>query len=59
MMLNEGKVLSRETILENVWDRNANIFTNTVDVHINKLRKKIKTDEKFIRTIPCSGYLIA
>ncbi len=59
LMLNEGKVLSRETILEHVWDRNANIFTNTVDVHINKLRKKIKSTENFIRTIPCSGYLIS
>ncbi len=59
LMLNEGRVLSRETILENVWDYNANIFTNTVDVHINKLRKKINAQEKFIRTIPCSGYLIS
>jgi DNA-binding response OmpR family regulator len=59
LMLNEGKILSRETILENVWDRNANIFTNTVDVHINKLRKKMISEDKFIRTIPCSGYLLA
>lgn len=59
LMMNCGKVLSRGTILENVWDRNASILTNTVDVHINKLRKKIDMTacEKFIRTIPCSGYL--
>lgn len=60
MMLNTGKVLSRGTILENVWDRNANIMTNTVDVHINKLRKKIhKDNEHFIRTVPCSGYIFS
>lgn len=61
LMMNMGKVLSRTSILENVWDRNADIFTNTVDVHINKLRKKIEVpfEQKFIRTIPCSGYIIA
>ncbi len=60
LMLNQGKVLSRGTILENVWDRNTNILTNTVDVHINKLRKKLhKGTEQFIRTIPCSGYVFS
>lgn len=61
LMLNTGKLLSRETILESVWDRNANIFTNTVDVHINKLRKKIdyNVSEKFIHTVHCSGYIFS
>lgn len=61
LMLNSGKLLSREIILETVWDRNANIFTNTVDVHINKLRKKIdyQVSEKFIRTVYCSGYIFS
>ncbi len=59
MMANRGKSLSRNRILENVWDRNANILTNTVDVHISQLRKKIeKKDKKYIRTIPCSGYML-
>lgn len=59
LMVNKGKVLSRNTILENVWDRNANIFTNTVDVHINQLRNKIEkpSHRKYIHTIPCMGYL--
>ncbi len=61
LMLNAGKLLSRETILETLWDRNANIFTNTVDVHINKLRKKIdyNVSEKFIHTVHCSGYIFS
>jgi len=61
LMLNAGRLLSRETILESVWDRNANIFTNTVDVHINKLRKKIdyNVSEKFIHTVHCSGYIFS
>jgi len=61
LMLNVGKLLTREIILESVWDRNANIFTNTVDVHINKLRKKIDyyVSEKFIHTVHCSGYIFS
>lgn len=58
-MMNRGKILSRTDILENVWDRNANILTNTVDVHISQLRKKIEfdIDKKYIHTIPCTGYI--
>lgn len=61
LMLNPGKVLSRGNILENVWDRNTNILTNTVDVHINQLRKKIEIypTSKFIKTIPCTGYIFS
>lgn len=57
-MKNIGLVLTREQIVREVWDREATIFTNTVDVHIHKLRKKIDNDAKrrLIRTIPCIGY---
>jgi DNA-binding response OmpR family regulator len=60
LMLNRGKVLSRNEILENVWDRNADMMTNTVDVHISKLRKKIECggENKFIRTVHCLGYVL-
>jgi two-component system copper resistance phosphate regulon response regulator CusR len=60
MMLNKGRVLSRTDILENVWDRNANMMTNTVDVHISTLRKKIEkvSKRRFIHTIPCLGYIL-
>jgi two-component system, OmpR family, copper resistance phosphate regulon response regulator CusR len=59
LMANKGKVLSRNQILENVWDRNANVMTNTVDVHISQLRKKLgkANGRKYIRTIPCLGYI--
>ncbi len=59
LMLNKGKVLTRTEILENVWDRNINILTNTVDVHISQLRKKIGNgnDCDYIHTVPCTGYI--
>lgn len=58
-MLNKGKILTRTTILEHVWDRNAHFASNTVDVHINRLRKKIDEPfgEKLIHTVPCVGYI--
>lgn len=40
-LANAGNVLTRPMILENVWDRNTNIMTNTIDVHVASLRKKI------------------
>ncbi|MEK7524019.1 MAG: response regulator transcription factor [Patescibacteria group bacterium] len=56
---NRGKVLTRNAILEHVWDRNANFASNTVDVHINRLRRKIDGPfrEKLIHTIHCIGYI--
>ena len=58
LMQNANKVLTRTFLLENVWDRNTSILSNTVDVHMSRLRKKIDGDftEKRIHTIPCIGY---
>ncbi|MBI2464319.1 response regulator transcription factor [Candidatus Peregrinibacteria bacterium] len=57
-MRNPGKILNRNTILESVWDHNINILTNTVDVHVSNLRRKIDTGfkKKIIETIHCVGY---
>jgi len=59
LMRNKDILLSRQRILENVWDRNAHLMTNTVDVHINSLRKKIdyKKNYLLIETIYCNGYI--
>jgi DNA-binding response OmpR family regulator len=58
LMENTDIILSRQKILENVWDRNANMLTHTVDVHINALRKKIDNDPtmRLIETIFSHGY---
>ena len=61
MAQNRGRVLSRLNILENVWDMNSQILTNTVDVHVSKLRKifiKEFGDSSLIKTIPCAGYML-
>jgi two-component system, OmpR family, copper resistance phosphate regulon response regulator CusR len=50
-------IVSREMILEYVWDINIDPFTNTVDTHVRLLRKKLETKgRKFIHTVPKRGY---
>ena len=57
-MRNVDVVLSRTRILEEVWDRNICCPTNTVDVHVSKLRQKLSAYNcnAFIKTIHCIGY---
>ena len=53
-------ILSREKILDNVWDINFDMNTNVVDVYINYLRNKIDKpyQNKLIHTIKGLGYII-
>lgn len=55
-----GHVLSRTMLLEKVWDMNQDPLTNVVDVHINRLRKKIDHGfaQPLIRTIRGVGYAL-
>jgi DNA-binding response OmpR family regulator len=60
LMKNKGLVISRETLLENVWDYDFTGETNAVDVYIRFLRSKI--DDVFgirlIQTVRGVGYVI-
>jgi two-component system, OmpR family, alkaline phosphatase synthesis response regulator PhoP len=54
-----GKVLSREELLKNVWEYQADVSTRTVDVHIAWLRQKLEDNPqlpKHISTLRGSGY---
>lgn len=54
-----GQVLTRETLLERVWDYDYSGGTRTVDVHIRWLREKIESDPSkphFIHTVFGVGY---
>lgn len=57
---NSGMILSREKILDNVWDINFDMNTNVVDVYINYLRKKIDKpyQTNLIHTIKGLGYVL-
>ncbi len=58
LMKNQGSVLSRNEISESVWSTDINPFSNTVEMHIVKLRKKLEQEssERFIHNIPGRGY---
>ena len=54
-----GRICSRMTILEKVWDYNFDPGTNIVDVYIRRLREKIDTVEpKLLHTIRGAGYVL-
>jgi two-component system phosphate regulon response regulator PhoB len=56
--INQGKVFTRDQILDAVWGMNAYLGDRTVDVHILRLRKILKryTLEKLIITVRGAGY---
>lgn len=56
LMINKGRIVSRQEIMEHVWDENANPFSNTIEVHIKNLRKKLGSARKLIYTFPTRGY---
>lgn len=60
LVMHPCQAIDRMTLLENVWGETIDELSNTVDVHIRYLRKKI--DEpfhtNFIKTIKNKGYMI-
>lgn len=59
LILNKGKVLSRELLLDKIWGFDYYGETRTVDVHIRYLRQKIEDDDSnpvYIETIRGIGY---
>lgn len=56
LMRNVGKVVSKENIIAHVWDYEADILPNTVEVFIGYLRDKIGCD--LIKTVRGFGYKI-
>ena len=60
LVMNQGRVLSRAMILENVWGQSFDGLTNVVEVYIRYLRNKIDKgfDRKLIRNMRGVGYII-
>jgi len=60
LMRNAGRVVTKTTILERVWDYHFDPQTNVVDVVICRLRTKIDRDHprKLIHTIRGVGYVL-
>lgn len=60
LMLNRGRVLTREMILNRVWLYSQDIETRVVDVYMGYLRKKIDAefDKKLLHSVRGFGYMI-
>jgi two-component system, OmpR family, response regulator len=58
LLQHRGEVVSRERILEHVWDVNFDGFSNVVDVYVGYLRKKLELPfgRPLIRTVRGVGY---
>ena len=57
LLTHRGQILSREHLLQNVWDSNGFVLERTVDVHITHLRRKLGQYSKHIKTKSGYGYL--
>ena len=57
LLTHRGQILSREHLLNNVWDSNGFVLERTVDVHITHLRRKLGVYGKHIKTKSGYGYL--
>ena len=42
LLLNQGRPVSQEELLDHVWDNSVDNFSNSIRVHISALRKKLR-----------------
>ena len=56
----QRKVVGREEIAEHVWDENFDVFSNLIEVYMNRLRSKIDDgfDVQLIHTKRGAGYIL-
>jgi two-component system phosphate regulon response regulator PhoB len=60
LLEHQGRVFSREQLLDQVWGQDVYVEPRTVDVHIRRLRKALNIDEDLdlIRTVRSAGYAL-
>ena len=56
LMQNRGIVLSRDVIMDRIWDMNCDVESRTLDVHLKTLRAKLGESAYHIKTIRNVGY---
>jgi two-component system, OmpR family, response regulator CpxR len=56
LMRGAGRVLSRDALMENFYNRKATPFDRSIDMHISHLRKKLEAGDTLIKTIRGVGY---
>ena len=56
LVQNRNRVISRDRLLERVWGYDRSIETRSVDVHVGRLRSKLRTAGRQIETVVGLGY---
>lgn len=57
----KGRVKTRDALLDEIRDRNYEVFDRSIDVHVSALRRKLGDDPKaprYIRTVRAAGYML-
>lgn len=59
LAVNQGKVLSRERILDHLWGNEKAVIDRTIDVHIKNLRDKLGEAAGIVQNVRGVGYKVA
>ena len=60
LIINKGRTVSAEELIESIWSEDASMFSNSIKVHVSSLRKKLNIfcNEEIIFNIRGAGYII-
>lgn len=60
LIMNRGRVISAEELIEHIWDNDESMFSNVIKVHLSNLRKKLNQHckEEIILNVRGVGYTI-
>ncbi len=56
LMRSAGSVVSRDSLMEKMYNRKATPFDRSIDMHVSHLRKKLEDDRTLIKTVRGVGY---
>jgi two-component system response regulator CpxR len=56
LMRAAGRVVSRDTLMENMYNRKATPFDRSIDMHVSHLRRKLELERTLIKTVRGIGY---
>lgn len=56
MASRSGRVITREMLLDEIWNMDSDVETRTVDVHMRRLREKLGVSAEYLKTVRGVGY---
>jgi two-component system response regulator CpxR len=56
LMRSAGHVVSRDALMESMYNRKATPFDRSIDMHVSHLRRKLETGQTLIKTVRGVGY---